>query len=121
MTNTYQSARLGPQSRQPRQGAGSREVKGRRNRGERPEGGVLGYSTGQEALPTQGSLMRPAGTSQRSAALLACSLHCLLSAEGVCLCSITGGPSSQASCHLDAGTWANPVRSQYQARRYGTT
>ena len=65
-------------------GAGG-EVKGGRNRGERPEGGVLGYSRGQEALPTQGSLMRPAGTSQRSAALLACSLHCPLSTEGVCL------------------------------------
>lgn len=62
MTNTYQSARLVPQSHQPRQGigsrAGSREAKGGRNRGERPEGGVLGYSRGQEALPTQGSLMR---------------------------------------------------------------
>lgn len=68
-----------PQSHQPRQGVGSRagrrEAKGGRNGGGKPEGGVLGFSRGQEALPTQGSLMQPAGTSQRSAALLACSLH----------------------------------------------
>lgn len=117
MTKTYQSGAAKPSTKAGRREQG--REKGGKGR-EKRRGEARRRCAWLQQRPRGSSHSGVPDAASRNQSEICCSLglltSCLLGAEGVCVCSIRGGPSSQASSHLDPGTWANPVRSQYQAR-----